>query len=441
MRKIAVVGLALLAACGADVSWEGALGRVVRDRRDARPNLLVVVVDSLRRDAVGCYSARTGVTPAIDQLARTGLRCDKAFATSAWNVPAVASLMTGRRPSEHGIEALGDQLPRTLPTIASALRRGGYATAAVVGQFRVGATRGFDQGFDVFRDDVARGDDEATSDAVTEAARELLLELAAGADPFLLWVHYADPHASWIDRDEFAFAEREGTELRGGESLAELRLTLSDEHAPLSAADKAFIGGAYAEEVAAVDAGIATLVDALDGLGVGARTLVLVTSSHGQEFFERGDLGPATSLFQEQVAVPLVVRPPAAWNRPRGLPLDVPLTLGGLAATLAEVAELPHALRGDFDLPSFAPVLRGSGRSPGGIVFELDVRPVLASRAHPTRSLAGATDGRFKLVRDRTTGTVQLFDLALDPRETRNIAELHPGAVETLTALIEPAAP
>ena len=87
-------------------------------------------------------------------------------------------------------------------------------------------------------------------------------------------------------------------------------------------------------------------------------------------------------------------------------------------------------------MPSFAPALRGSGRTWEPVLFELDYAPPIESQTDPARSLEGASDGRFKLVRDRETGRLQLFDLSLDSGETQDIAELYPSAVESLTAAL-----
>lgn len=433
MKNIAGAVLVALSGCGGDTSWIPLVGQ--SGAASSAPNVVVIAVDSLRRDALGCYGSVRAVTPAIDTFSASALRFDAAFSTSSWNVPAVGSMLTGRRPSGHGVESLRDRLPDSVPTIATVLQRAGYQTGAIVSEFRIGAARGYDQGFEYFGDELARGDDQTSTAEVTAAVRALLERFAEDERPFFCWVHYHDPHATWIDRDGWSLANPERSGLRGGEPLAELRVALENETEPLSGADREFLRELYAEEVAAVDQGVAELLEILDELDVADETLIVLLSTHGQEFFERGALGPATSLYQEQVAVPLIIKPPRSWGSP-GQVMDVPISLGGLAATLAEVAHLPAAARRPFRLPSFAPALRGSGRSWQPVLFELEYAPPIESQTDPARSLEGASDGRFKLIRDRETGHIRLFDLSVDPGETRDVAELYPSSIESLSAVL-----
>ena len=424
------IAIALLAGC-ARAPFEAAGAGPPGRASASRPNLLVVVVDGLRRDALGVFGAGPGATPRLDRLAEQSVCFSKASATSSWNVAALASMWTGLAPSEHGLQGCGAVLPDELPSIATVLQRAGYATGAVVSEFRLGKGRGFDQGFELFDDSTALGDDAVTSSEVTATAKVLLSALALDERPFFAWVHYHDPYPSWPAATGTSPARPAGSSLRGGETLAELRLAAPE----LSASEKEFVRALYAEEVRATDAAIGRLLDALEELGLEDDTCVILTATHGVELFERGDCGPATSLFEEQVAVPFCVRLPK--SRSAQLATQ-PISTASLAATLADLAEIAPAERDLRAAPSLAGRWAGRPLARRPLRFELDYRPALESQTDRARAFEGASDGRFKLVLGG--GSKALFDLALDPFETEDVSALYPEVALQLAGALESAA-
>jgi len=163
-------------------------------RPDPHPNVVWIVVDTLRADHLGCYGHDRDSSPRLDALAADGTRFEAAYAPSTWTLPSVASLFTGLLPAEHGVVHWTHDLPPDLPTVAEALRDGDYVTTAIMGNLNVTADDGFDRGFELFHE--TRGDDlfdtagsmpsYPSAAAVTDRAVDFLDELQDRR--FLLYV-------------------------------------------------------------------------------------------------------------------------------------------------------------------------------------------------------------------------------------------------------------
>ena len=392
-----------------------------------RPNVLVVALDSVRADHLGCQGHDRLTSPALDALASEGVRFERAYSVAPWGLPSVASMVTGRFPGDLGVRGLADGLPDGTPTLAELLAARGYATAAVVSDFLLGGARRLSRGYGSFEDGEARGDEHLSTPGVTRQARARLRELAQGEDPFFLFVHYYDPHASWMDHPEVAFATDAVEGLRGGESIQELRL-LSRE---MSAAQLAFVRDLYDEEIRAADEGVGELLAELESLGLDEQTLVLVTGTCGQEFMEHGWIGPATGLHEESVRVPLLVRAPVG-SRRQGV-VSLPVSTASLAPTILDLLALSPPPPGTFRAPSLAALVQGRPPpDPGPVYLEVDFDPPIGgsqTRAVHQRAVVGR---RFKLIRCEDSGRMELYDLNLDPGERQDVAAGYPEELERL---------
>ena len=200
-RALLLASALLVAACGG----EGAPA----DGDDAGgPNLLLVVIDTLRADRLGCYGYEPARTPAIDGLAREGVLCERAFAHVPLTLPSHASLMTGTFPPEHGIHDNGrNGLGPELTTLAEVFRAGGWRTGAFIGGVALDSVFGLDRGFEVYDDDMGP--------AATPGVRQLTRRGGAVCDAalawlksvrgerFFCWVHLYDPHAAYEPPEGF----------------------------------------------------------------------------------------------------------------------------------------------------------------------------------------------------------------------------------------------
>jgi arylsulfatase A-like enzyme len=397
--------VSLLGACSAD-----------------RPNLLLVVVDTLRADHLGSHGNPRQPSPHLDALAEEGVRFARAYSTSPWTMPSVASILTGQQPSRHGVMRDPRSLPESAATLAERLADAGYRTAAVVSHVLLGAHYGFGQGFAAFE---ARSgsSDSHTGGNVTRAAVSLLRDLTGTREPFFLFVHYFDPHYPYRDHPDIPFAASRSGRLRGGMPFPELLAMRSQ----LTPDEIAYLRALYDEEIRYTDEQIGILLAGLEETGALGDTLIAVTADHGEEFMEHGWLGHTTLLHDTLVHVPLVIRP--AGHAGAGIVVETPVSLVALAPTLLELLGIP-ADRPDFDGASFASLVRGGAAEPEAILAEVDYRKHRHLRASQRMVLVHP----HKLIEDRLTGRLRLFDLAADPGETRDVSGERPERVAALRA-------
>jgi arylsulfatase A-like enzyme len=353
LRGAAVAGLvAILGGCPSKPAPPGG------------PNVLLIVVDTLRADALECYGGREHVSPRIDALARQGVRFQAAFAHAPWTLPSFAALFTSLPPQAHGAggnvregwRALGPEHT----TLAERFQQAGFATGAVVNVDFLTAPFGMAQGFDdvdarISNDNKSVRRAEPTTDAALvwiDAHRER---------PFFLMVHYFDPHAEYdpppLWRARFAEAQdKQSQAFRFG--AREHVVRHRGGQMPLDAATLARARGLYDGEVAYTDNAIGRLLDGLASRGLEAGTIVVLTADHGEEFGDHGSWEHGHTHYDELLHVPLVVRAPGL----SPIVVHEPVGLVDVAPTLCSLASLPPA--GDFRGRDLAPALRAGGALP-----------------------------------------------------------------------------
>lgn len=375
-----------------------------------RPNVLLIVVDTLRRDHLGAYGYQRATSAQIDRLAADAVRYDEAQSQAPWTLPSVAAILTGRDVAPLGIVDDVNVLDDSLVLLSEALKQRGYATGAIVSHKFVSADWGFDQGFDHFDDSHAQGHMAVTSPAVTDAA---IAFIDAHRDQrFFLFLHYFDPHFAYIEHEGFRFEPE--TPYEGWITSGTRFRRLMQREATLTPADAREMARLYDSEVAFTDHHIGRVLARLRDLKLYDHTLVVLTGDHGEEFLDHGRIGHGKTLYQELVGVPLVVRypgrPPGAVERPVALVDLFPtiLTLaGGVPGAEVEGSSLLEAPEGERFI--FASTERQGG-------------------------LRAVRSGRFQLIH-RLLGGPELYDLSLDPSERHNL--LAPGAAAPPAAPVE----
>jgi arylsulfatase A-like enzyme len=362
-------------------------------------NVVLVVVDTLRQDHLSAYGYARETAPFLDGLARQGVVLD-GISPASWTKPATASILTGLHPVTHQAIDRQDRLPDEATTLAETLRSTGYRTLAASANGWVSPTFGFQQGFEKFllyeRDSVRASD----------LNRQFLPKLQRLPEPFFLYVHYIDPHVPYAPQVDW----------RGEPLPASVHPLLPAEldatHVRTRPADLLRRAvDLYDGEIRGADLGLAELVGALRGRGVLGRTLLVVTADHGEEFEEHGRMSHGQTLYEEVLRVPLIFSGPGlrgGTRRGRASLLDI-------VPTLLDLVEVPFWRRpSHLDGVSLAGALR-SGRglpSPRGFLGYLDfVDGVSLSY------LAGDS----KMVLAKQPYAKQIFDLATDPGERRNL--------------------
>ena len=383
----------------------------------ARPDIILVSIDSLRPDHLGSYGYARDTSPTLDALAAAGARFTTATSSTSWTLPAHAALFTGLHDATHGLSSDGLRLADEHVTLAEALRDAGWRTAGFFGGPYLHPAFGLAQGFDFYQscmtrlaDDVPEGELRAqalggatahadvTGPRLLEEVERWLATLDEA--PFFLFLHLWDVHYDYIPPP--GYAERFDPDYTG-------RLTgVGMFHDPAVRAgmdprDLAHLVALYDGEIRYTDEVLGRVLDGLDRRGRLANALVVVTADHGEEFFEHGGKAHRRSLFEEVVRVPLVVRWPGRIEA--GRVIEAPVRLVDVMPTLLALAgaSLPVAVQGR----DLGPLLRGE---------ELPPEPALLDLRFHRRHLRALRTAERKLVSD-VRGRSLLFDLVRDPRE------------------------
>jgi arylsulfatase A-like enzyme len=379
-------------------------------------NVLLVTIDTLRADHLGAYGYPRATSPRLDAFAKRAMVFDQAYTYWPKTRGSFVAMLTGRTASQTGYGKTHPLLLDFNPTLAGVLSEAGYASTAVVDNPNVASSLGYAKGFGRYREtweEKALDTEVARTRAITEDAIATLAAEAGGPRPFFLWLHYVNPHAPYeppppFDRAFLDAAARSGRVLAPVEGF----------HGGVSrqwARPGRTLGwyvSQYDGEIAFADAEVGRVLDALAASPAAGRTLVVVTSDHGESlgehdyYFDHGE-----NLFDPCQRVPLLVAGPGV----------APGRTGVLASTLDLVPTILDAVKVSYppDLAgrSLLPALRGERRPE---------RPRLFGQND--RNLMGAWDARFKIVATpRDDGTAwALYDRRADPGETRDAARAHP---------------
>ena len=373
----------------------------------ARWNVVLVTFDTTRADHLGCYGYAGARTPAVDRLASEGVLFENAYSSIPLTAPSHSTMLTGKFPMAHGVRDNGlFVLAPEQQTLAEILKARGYRTAAAVGGFPLIARYGLNQGFDLYDDRLTpayesplAGDvgprnrlefDERPAARVNEPVFEWLG--AERREPFFLWVHYYDPHRPM---------------------------------SPPVPYDQLFADRPYDGEIAYADESLGTLIDRLKRDGLYDRTLVVFTSDHGEGLGEHNELTHSYLLYDSTLHVPLIVRMPGLTShRVAGR-----VRLVDLAPTVLDALDIP--VPADMQGRSLEPLLRGdSGARVERTHYAETLSPRLSQNWGELRALY---EGPWKYVHGPKP---ELFDLAADPKELRNLAATRPDQAASMRAAL-----
>jgi choline-sulfatase len=384
-RRRLIVLTCVCAGIGALLYGAIQLGpRFVRAARGPeRSNVLLITIDTLRWDHLGCYGAHDSATPVLDGLAARGARFETAVMHVPLTAPSHASILTGLTPLGHGVRDNGAfTLSPNLGSLPMVFKQAGYDTAAFVSGFPLDRRFGFANGFDIYDDRLPRGAGRSTAqterraDATTTLVLDWLGQRTTSA-PWFLWVHYFDPHAPY-------------------EPPAQLRAR--------------FASTPYDGEIAFVDREIGRLFDRLQERVALAHTIVLVTADHGESLGDHGEGTHGVFVYDATVRVPWILAGPGI---PNGI---VPKTVArgvDVLPTLIDLAGIavPSALDGR----SLKPALGDRVMSDEPAYLE----SLLSQRHLGWAPIQGLRDARWKFIQ---VPRPELYDLQEDSAEAHNRA-------------------
>ena len=402
--------------------------------RTDRPNVLLIILDTVRAMELGLYGMRPTTSEYLDGFAAQGVTFDQAFSPAPWTAPSHASLFTGQRVHELSID-WNLRLDRTFPTLAEALGGAGYATVGIVANTQyASAETGLARGFDHYEDypvslhEVLRWTamsramtgawrgfrhlprrDEADRIDAPEISRRFLRWLdRKPRRPFFAFLNYFDAHDPYFPPEPFW-----SRFLPGEPRHPRMVVPGAGSFSAVAVGRRAYQGS-----IAYLDTEIAALLDSLRARGALRQTLVIVASDHGEEFFEHGLMAHGNSLYSPSVRVPLVMVWPG--RVPAGVRVPDPVSLTSLPATLFDLL----GLAGPFPGPSLTGYWTGRSPAPAAIVAAVSLARNLPDWYPVSHgALASARLGRYRYISSPRDTIGELYDHEVDPLESRNLAK------------------
>ena len=398
------------------------------------PNIIVISLDTLRRDAVGLWNDDPEVqTPNLDGLARTTVVFDDAWAQIPFTLPSHMSVFTGLYPDVHGVDRKKSRLSDGVPTLSTILHDAGYNTIGVVTNLWMKGEFGFGRGFDHYQR-LPYG--LVYADRVNQRAFELVDQRRDSEKPLFLFVHYIDPHSDFhnvetntlpyyappedlastgIDPGSLEFCDDDGN------CATEFLLTADREGRQLEQATIDRIALLYSRGVSYLDRQIGDLVHGLEERGLWDDALVVIMSDHGEEFREHG-LFIHIQPYVENLAIPLMIKLPR--GDAAGTRINDTVQTVDLLPTLVDAAGAPCPAH--VQGSSLLPVIAG-GQSPSRETF---------GRDKLDRQRFALRNGQFTLIHHLGTGVSELYDRGRDPAELVDIADHHPERVADLESRV-----
>ncbi len=407
--------------------------------RSAPENVVLISVDTLRADHLHCYGYHRETSPVLDRLAREGAMFRQAVSSTSWTIPAHMALFTSQYNGVHAVVDYNDRLDEKRKTIAESLKEEGFVTAGFYSATVLNPSLGFDQGFDyyincssvaekvnMFLNENAPGgiedfDPDQTEDLLEKfREREDLWNLCRfdvtgprivkkvrdwldkhKGERFFLFIHFWDPHFHYFPPPPFdtMFDPGYSGEMTGQNELM---------HPDMDPRDLEHVVALYDGEIRWTDKNIGLVLAKLEEMGVYDRTMVIVTSDHGEEFYEHGNKGHGKTLYEESVMVPLIFRHPGI------IPSE-----GVISRQVRTIDVAPTIL----DALGLAKNPEAMGKSLLGLMRKGrgKERSAFMSLMWKGMSLLGLRTGRGKLVHDMKAGFFECYDLENDPGETGSL--------------------
>ena len=392
--RLLVPALAALAACG---------GATAERARDGAPNVLLISIDTLRADHLGCYGYEKPTSPALDAFARTAVVFEEAQASASWTLPSLASALTSEYSSTHGCWNFGSTLDESFLTLPEILVAAGYDTGCAASHIFVTTRHGLQQGIVHTDDSYAypeiEPDKAVTSQVIADKGIRFLDQKAASPErePWFLWLHFFDPHEDYLQHA----------------GITEQFATPGQPPAPIEL---------YDGEIRYTDLHFGRVLEALDRTGFTANTMVVVVSDHGEEFMDHGGLRHGHTLYRELVRVPLLIRAPGiAPSRVHELVRTV-----DLLPTVLDIVGLPSPA--GIAGRSLVPRMRGEPE---------EVLPALAEIAlSEPLTMDSVITERVKLVQHASGDVRELYDLEKDLLERQDLHAERPDEAERLSSLL-----
>jgi arylsulfatase A-like enzyme len=412
LPKLVMLAFAcLLVSCGAE---------------QQRLNVILIGVDTLRRDHLGCYGYQRETSPNIDRLARRSVLFEDAVSASPWTLPSFATALTSLYPTQHGAGSLethsggayGTRMSTSFPPLAMMLLKQGYSTGAVINAPalapELGVERGFESYLAVPRWKRRRAD---------ETTRDVLKWIDENREgPFFMFAHYFDPHLDYEPPPPYDQAFDTGYTGSIGsvftrETYGKMEDVLTRKDDPQAEREWDRVRALYDGEILFTDKAVGDLIDGLEERGLTGNTLIVLMGDHGEEFFDHGGFEHGHTLYDELIKVPLMFSLPG--RLPEGKRIADQVRILDLLPTVLDVLGIRAWTH--LEGVSLMPLMTGEGK------LEQGGGHLLPPEFAYTECMLYGTEKKsitaypWKLVYDTVTEDEQIFNLAGDPGEQTNM--------------------
>ena len=377
-----------------------------------RPNVLWITMDSFRADHLGCASDHGAQTPVLDELAAEGALFTQCVAQAPYTQISVPSMITSIYPFLLNIRQLGIDLDSTTVTLAEALSEEGYFTYGILEEW----PPSYYQGFEKLH--------QGPSDTKRKTQWCLQAFDERGDRPFFIWLYYWDPHAPYTPPEEHMRAYekdyrlldgirpygqdlRDATGLYGGSVLLLGRVNLGLIN--LTPEERQHLIHLYDAEITFVDAEIGIVFERLKELGLWDQTLIVLNADHGEVFGEHGHYYHGHTLYEHQIRVPLIIKPPHSTDRARTVSPAVRNM--DIMPTVLDYCGISYPA--GIDGRSLRPLIEEGGEARPACLETHTPKP-------PGHKMGYRGEG-FKLIHDLVDGEIELYDLQADPSELNNL--------------------
>lgn len=387
IHSSALLSLFLLGALQAcDGQPQGGTGRSAGEAASSdKPSILFVLIDTVRADHTSLVRHHAGrtTTPFLDSLAAESWVFERAYAAASWTRASMASIFSSRLPSSHGCETRFGVLANNVETWTEALHAAGYETRAVITNGNVLDQHGFAQGFDSFErhSDYLRN---AYADVTKLAEPALRAVDLAGAGPNFIYLHYVDPHDPFQSHASSEWnSDYAGSMTGSRDDLEPYRWA-----EPESAETRQRVIDLYDGEILWFDSQMQRLFAKFEDRGLLDESWIVFTSDHGEGLWDHRIQAHGQEVFEEQLRVPLFIRPPGGLDA--RVDIELPISLIDLAPTMLELVGVD--VPATFEGRSWAAWMQSDGEPP--------VRPIIVDEKLDNVHLAAIIDGHDKLILD-----------------------------------------
>ncbi len=438
-RKFVLLGVLLVTIAGIAIVFR--FRAIALQTTKRRPNILLITLDTTRKDHLSCYGYPKKTTPALDQLAAESVKYEFAVSTSSWTLPAHASLFTGMLPVDHSAHyGVGENANKAVdklsfytlhpafPTLAQQLSKAGYRTHAIISAPILHSEFGFSKGFETYDDDLGKPQKkDRTADTTSSLAITWLRQYFAApkTQPFFLFLNFFDPHTPYSAPPPW-----------GKDGLAADVVNVVSGHydevfrgnRQVTPEERELLIDQYDDEIRFMDWHLGQLFSEMKALGLYDDAMIVVTSDHGELFGEHNYLDHGHALYDELIRVPLIIKYPADMKKVGVISDGV--STRGIMPTLLSYLQLPIPPTADYG------TLGGKRKD---LVAESyrDIYYVQRYGKRFDRDQKAIYDGKYKFIWS-SDGKSELYNIQEDPQENVNLCGRLPDVEKKLQSKLEP---